>query len=163
MGKWGYIAIALLILVVIFRKHIMNIGSIVKNFLIRRPDKFGNGAFGAKRERNGKEYIHQGVDIVVKPGEPIYAPFDLRFIRTAKPYVDDNTLIGGVWDFEGQGIEGQMKIFYMTPLNGREFKKGEVIGYAQNVAAKYGAGMTNHIHLELRDKMGNLLNPEKYV
>ena len=36
---------------------------------------------------------------------------------------------------------------------------GDLIGRAQDLAVRYGAGMTNHVHLELTGRSGGRLNP----
>ena len=133
---------------------------LVDNFKIRGVDKFGSGKFGAQRRKStGEVYTHQGIDILTFPGQPIKAPFDLSFVRVANPYPNDKTLKGGIW--KSGNLE--MKIFYLSPITGKKsFRKGEIIGYAQNLNEKYGEGIGNHIHLELREN-GIIINPEKYV
>lgn len=129
----------------------------VKNFKIRN-DSWGLGRFGASRD--GGKRKHNGIDLLTKKGEPIYAPFDLSFIRTTQPYKNDSKYIGG---FYNGGI-GTLKIFYMNPITSkRNFKKGDIIGYSQAISEKYSGAMKNHIHVEIRDKQNNILNPSKYI
>lgn len=133
---------------------------ITKNFKIRGndPHGLGSGAFGVSR--GGGTRKHSGIDIVVRENEPIYAPFDMIFNRVAIPYANDNIYRGAEYltDF------GTVKIFYFQPLTTkRNFLKGDVIGYAQDISKKYDPRMTTHIHFEMRDQKGNLLNPENYV
>jgi hypothetical protein len=137
-----------------------SVKGLVDNFKIRGIDKFGSGKFGATRKKStGEIYKHEGIDVLTFAGQPIKAPFDLKFIRIAKPYKDDNILSGGIWKNENL----EMKIFYISPItNKTKFSKGEIIGYSQNLNEKYGEGIGNHIHVEIREN-GNLINPEKYV
>lgn len=148
---WIIIGFVVLIILLNMKK----LTGLVKNFKIRPLDKFGSGAFGASRG-NRK---HQGIDIIVTENEPIKAPFDLSFKRVTQPYKDDNVYKGGVYDSE----LGELKIFYMKPLTDKKtYKQGDIIGFAQNIAKKYGPEMHPHIHIELR-KNGKLLNPTDYV
>lgn len=133
------------------------IKDLLPRFIIRGKDKGGSGAFGASR--SNKKGIHEGIDLLVDEGEPIYSPFDMTMIRKATPYSSDSRYSGGLYS---NGIY-QIKIFYMNPIEKHTFKKGEVIGYAQNIKKKYPS-VTNHIHLEMRDESTNtLLDPTKYV
>lgn len=135
-----------------FKRH--SIKNIIAGFTIRGEDKAGSGAFGASR---GKRK-HEGLDILTTLGEPVYAPFNLKFLRIAYPYADKS--------YSGALYESdifKLKIFYMKPIDETSFKKGDVIGYSENISLKYPDAQT-HIHLELRDKItGKMLNPEKYV
>jgi hypothetical protein len=152
------VAIIVIVLLIIFlmRKSIKNI---IRNFRIRGSDAFGNGAFGSARTG----HTHQGIDIIANEGDVITAPFPLEFIRTARPYAEDINYTGGVYNFE----DGEMRLYYIRPITTQKhFDTGEIIGYAQNISAKYSTPskkMTNHVHLEIRDKRGNLINPTTYV
>jgi|WetSurMetagenome_2_1015567.scaffolds.fasta_scaffold510558_2 hypothetical protein len=151
----------ILLIIVIMRKSIKNI---IANFKIRGTDAFGSGAYGAARKKsNGTEYKHQGLDIVAESGATVKAPFDLTFVRKAYPYSGDTNYTGAVYNFD----EGEIRIYYITPIiTEKNFKQGEVIGTAQNISAKYSTStqkLTNHIHIEIRDKKGNLIDPNTYV
>lgn len=156
----NYIILIIILIVLIMLATTKTVKGLVDNFKIRGVDKFGSGKFGAQRRKStGEVYTHQGIDILTFSGQPIKAPFDLSFVRIANPYPNDKTLKGAIW--KSNNLE--MKIFYLTPITDKKsFKKGEVIGYAQNLNEKYGEGIGNHIHLELREN-GNIINPEKYV
>ncbi len=156
----NYIIAAIIVIILVIMLKAKSLKGMVDNFKLRGVDRFGSGKFGASRKKStGEVYTHQGIDILTYPGQPIKAPFELRFIRVSKPYPDDKTLLGGIW--KGEGLE--LKLFYLNPVKEfRTFKKGEVIGYAQNLNEKYGEGIGNHIHLELREN-GIIINPEKYV
>lgn len=165
------LVVSFLILWFIMRKKITGL---TYPFKLRGVDKFGSGAFKApRRSHKGKIKWHQGLDIKVKESQSIHAPFDMDFVRKAYPYDDSGTpnrMSGAKYRFE----DGTMKIFYFLPLitNTINFKKGDIIGFAQNIAKKYAYKdkktgkvhkMINHIHIEIRNKDGKLINPETYV
>lgn len=133
-----------------------SISTIVKNFKIR-IDKEGSGKFGAKR-KHGK---HQGIDILTTKGEKILAPFPMKLVRIAKPYAT-GTMSGALYRTK-EGME--MKIFYMKPFTDtRDIQEGQIIGIAQSVSDHWKSPkMKDHIHLEIRDKYGDLQDPTQYI
>ena len=120
----------------------------------RGCDLSGCGAFGSGRIG----HIHAGLDLEVKENESIYSPIDGEVIRFPFPYGDDLRYKGILI----KNKEYEVKIFYLNPTikAGTKVKQGDVIGKAQNVAKKYSNPMTNHIHLEVRNNKGVLINPE---
>ncbi len=127
--------------------------AIVPNQKIRGCDAHGCGSFGASR--GGRK--HEGVDIVVTPGTKILSPITGKVIRYPFPYPGDIFYKGILIENEQYSV----KIFYLNPtaIQNTTVKQGGVIGVAQNIASKYSPGMTNHVHMEVRDAKGNLLNP----
>ena len=125
-----------------------------------REDAAGSGRFGARRGSR----THQGIDLVAKVGEPVFAPFPGRLIRIAYPYRSDRRYSGFV--IHGQGIE--LKLFYVrlderVPVGGL-VAPGRLIGWAQDIAGKHGPPMKNHIHIEVRKIVGaELQNPAHYL
>lgn len=120
---------------------------------IRQCDPFGCGTFGASRG-NRK---HEGEDYAVSPGETIFSPISGTVTRIAYPYASDMSYKG----VEIKNDELTVKIFYMvaTAKIGSKIKAGDILGTAQNIAAKYGSAMVNHIHVEIRNKAGKLIQP----
>lgn len=118
-----------------------------------RSDSWGSGAYGAKR----KNRKHKGIDLIVTPGEKIFAPFNGEFIRVARPYSGDSFYSGALLKSDdGQEI----KIFYFEPaISPGKITRGQVIGYAQNIADKYGSTMKPHIHVEAYNSAGDNINP----
>ncbi len=114
----------------------------VVNQTIRGCDPKGCGGFHASR--GSRE--HGGLDLVKKEGQAIYAPISGKMTRHPNPYEGDNVLNG----VEVVGTKYKVKIFYVEPSVkiGQRVRKGQKIGTAQSVAKKYGAGMTNHVHIE---------------
>lgn len=126
-----------------------------KTGIIRGCDPFGCGEMGASR--GGR--THQGEDYKVSPGENVFSPISGKVTRFPFPYGDDLKWTG----IEIKNDDYSMKIFYMKPSVkiGDAVSAGQVIGTAQNIASKYGTSMTNHIHVEIRDTTGKLLELSK--
>lgn len=120
-----------------------------------RKDAAGDGHFGTGRVG----HRHQGVDLLVIEGEPVYSPVDGIFDRRAVPYPTAPEWKGLVLRGEGYHV----KIFYMVPVDfspGQPVKRGQLIGHAQAISEKYGgAPMKDHIHVEVRKMDGTLLDP----
>jgi murein DD-endopeptidase MepM/ murein hydrolase activator NlpD len=119
----------------------------------RNSDIWGSGQFGASRAG----HMHQGLDVITRPGEPILSPIDGIIKREALPYAGDSrlkglTIIGfGTWE----GIE--VKLFYVSGWLLGTVKRGQPIGVAQDLSVRY-PGITNHVHIEVRSN-GILQNP----
>jgi murein DD-endopeptidase MepM/ murein hydrolase activator NlpD len=112
---------------------------------IRGKDKYGSGAFGASRD--GRSRDHNGIDLVVTPGETIYSPIAGKVVRYSDPYGDGQ--YGGV---VVQNEQYLVKLFYLLPNKvkpGQEVAKGQALGVAQKISTRYGAGMTEHVHVEV--------------
>lgn len=120
-----------------------------------RVDGAGNGNFGTGR----KGHKHQGVDLLVIEGEPVYSPVDGIFDRHAVPYPTAPEWRGVV--LKGEGFH--VKVFYIEPVDftpGQPVKRGQLIGHAQAISEKYGgAPMRDHIHVEVRKVDGTLVDP----
>ena len=119
--------------------------NLLKNQKIR-SDSQGDGHYLAKRGNR----LHRGVDYIVKPFEEVYAPFDCKVIRIARPYSGDTYYKGLVIQSDNIAL----KIFYISPvlnLIGKKVKAGTVIAYAQDISKKYSEKMTPHIHVEVMD------------
>lgn len=125
--------------------------------LIKRlEDDYGLGDFGSSRSHGTP---HQGQDYKTTFEQPLYAPENGVFIREKKPYGDGGSYDTGLLFKTDSGLE--YTIFYVMPYNvldGDTFKKGQVIGLAQDISSKFSGNMTNHAHVEIR-KNGVLLDP----
>lgn len=112
---------------------------------IRGNDAHGSGSFGTGRG----DKTHNGIDIVVSPGQSIHMPFTGKVVRIARPYADDLS-------WEGLAIQNERyfaKIYYLRPLDvvGLTLNAGTVIGHAQDIGKRY-RGITPHVHLEIWDR-----------
>lgn len=121
---------------------------------LRNCDPRGCGHFGAPRGSR----THAGLDIIAIPGETIFSPITGTVTRFPFAYGDDLSFTG----IEIKNDVFDVKIFYLKPtvLANTKVKKGQVIGMAQNIAKKHGGGMKNHVHIEVRNKLGILIDPE---
>lgn len=148
---WGITVTGLIILLTMTAKKAF--AAIVPNQKFRGCDTHGCGSFGASR--GGRK--HEGVDVVVTPGTKILSPITGKVIRYPFPYPGDIFYKGILIENEQYSV----KIFYLNPtaIQNTMVKQGDVIGVAQNIAAKYSPGMTNHVHIEVKDRSGKLLNP----
>lgn len=130
----------------------------VVNPLVIRVDGGGDGHFGTGRIG----HIHQGIDLVCRPGQNVYAPFSGKVTRLATPYPDDLRWQGLVIESDVLGYE--CKLFYCTPASGvvgTGIERGQLIGYCQAISQKYSSGVTDHLHIEIRQN-GVLKNPETF-
>ena len=128
------------------------------NLEIRGTDKWGSGAYGAGRSGGRK---HDGVDIVAEVGAPVYALDDGVYERVARPYKDDARYVG----LAVRAADGTLyKYFYVAPglSIGAKIKKGDLIGQAQDIAARYPS-ITPHWHFEVRDARGQALDPAPWL
>lgn len=153
MKTWQKILLATAILYIMTTKKAL--ANIKANQQYRKCDAHGCGHFGASRG-NRK---HNGVDVLTNEGDLILSPIRGLVTRYAVPYANDPTYKG----IEIQNEKYTIKIFYIVPTIavGTKVDAGMVIGKAQNIAKRYSAGMQNHVHIEVYDYKGNLLNPEK--
>lgn len=124
----------------------------------RGRDAFGVGDYGASRD--GGSRSHDGIDYVAQAGDAIFAPFSGEITRTMQVYKDDSRYRG--IEIKSTNSTHVAKIFYVSVHGNipRAVRSGEMIGFAQNLAPKY-AGITNHVHFELR--VNHILqNPEGF-
>lgn len=112
-----------------------------------RSDASGDGKFGAKRG----DRLHLGVDFLADAGQGVVAPVDAQYRRrVGRVYATDSTYIG----MELESTNFMLTFFYVSPsINHMEFvKAGQLIGLAQDINAKWGDPMLNHIHMQLAIK-----------
>jgi murein DD-endopeptidase MepM/ murein hydrolase activator NlpD len=116
--------------------------------MIRTTDAFGSGRFGAVRDA-GKRH-HEGVDYVASPGAPVHAPIAGRISRLGFAYGGDETY--RYVEITNPKTLMVARVLYIDPsvVDGDEVVAGDVIGAAQDLSSRY-PGITNHVHVELRD------------
>ena len=129
----------------------------------RGCDPYGCGYFGASRD-NGTR-LHNGVDIDASPGTLVLSPIDGFVSRVdVRPYPNEN--------YRGIEITGEGRfaglvviIMYMQPnvALGTVVRRGQVLGTTQNITARYGPSMRNHLHVEVRDGSGAILDPMQFM
>lgn len=119
----------------------------------RALDSWGSGQFGAGRG----SHIHQGLDVITRPGQRILSPIDGDIVREAHPYAGDLRYRGAVIRGTGQWSGYEVKLFYVDGFRSGAVLAGEEMGKAQDISVKY-PGITNHVHVEVRFQ-DLLLNP----
>lgn len=149
------IVIAGAALIYLLMKTSTAFASPTKSSILRGKDPLGDGAFGASR--SGGTRKHSGIDFRTAPGEAIFAPISGTVTRVAYPYADDMRYTG----VEIKNGSYTVKMFYLSPTIkiGSTVSAGQQIGIAQDISAKHGAAMINHVHFEVYDTTGKLLNP----
>lgn len=154
------VLVILAVLSVIMRKMKNTTTGKILSALKIRVDAKGDGHFGASRD--GGNRGHNGVDLEVIKGQPVYAPFAGTITKQAYPYADDRKFTG-VHLTRPDGLK--IKVFYMLPkpgIIGKAVNAGDEIGRAQAISEKYGAPMKDHIHVEVWNKNGTLENPQEF-
>ena len=120
--------------------------------LVRKNDKWGSGVFGASRG----ERPHLGVDLSLRPNAPFFAPVDMEIYSTSIPYSNDSTYSGYKFTYHDGSNTYDGRLWYVNPdasLLGKTIRKGEFLGYAQDLTLKY-PDMNNHAHFQLRQTEG---------
>lgn len=127
---------------------------------MRGHDDFGSGAFGASRD--GGKRKHEGVDYVVAPGGSVRSPIAGEIARVSYAYRG----VGGfrIVDIVNSETKVKARVFYVSPnvAVGDIVVAGQEIGVAQDLNARY-PGITNHVHVELRDSQQRLIDASEEV
>lgn len=155
MKVWQKVAIGLTLTTIFLMGTNKTFGAIKKNQKKRDCDPQGCGSFGSSRGTR----THKGIDVIFEPGEDVLSPISGTISRYPIPYANDRSIKA----IEVKSDCYRVMLFYVEnqlPI-GTKVSKGQKIATAQNIAAKYGGGMTNHVHLEIYDCDGKLVNPEK--
>lgn len=123
---------------------------------VRGEDVYGIGAFGASR--GGGVRRHRGADYVSEPGEVVRAPITGVVRRIGFAYRGDEYY--RYVELANQDETRAARVLYVGPLVqlGAFVRAGDPIGRAQDLSARYPQGITNHVHVELREN-GILTDP----
>lgn len=111
---------------------------------LRGSDPMGQGHFGASRGHRK----HQGIDYVFAPETGLMSPVTGVVTKLGYPYSRDLSFrYVEVTDEDGY----KHRFFYVLPgvAVGDQISEGDVIGFVQDIAIKWGNGMKNHIHYEI--------------
>lgn len=128
---------------------------------IRGVDAYGSGKFGARRD--GGKRTHEGADFVAAPGSIVFSPIGGVVTDIGYAYQGKEKLrFIGIKDAAG-GLHA--RVYYVDPtvVVGDAVQAGDSIGLAESLAVRYPLGMTNHVHVELRDGAGAQLDPALYL
>lgn len=127
---------------------------------LREQDAFGSGAFGASRD--GGKRTHSGIDIAAPAGKAAVSPADGIISRLGYPYASDTSFRYVEITTEGGLL---VRVFYVWPAvkRGASVIAGETrIGIVQNLAPRY-PGITNHVHLEIKNAAGAFVDPTPFL
>lgn len=118
--------------------------------------KIGSGFSDSRGNRQ-----HQGVDIPVKSGTPVYAPAD-GIVITAKD-TTPNPCGGFIQINHGSLITKFCHLSKWVVSNGQQVKKGQVIGYTGGGLNDpyHGVSTGPHLHYQILDNKGLALNPQQ--
>lgn len=144
--------ITLITIIIMKTTTIKKLSKLVAKQLIRTSDAYGSGHYGAKRTN----HVHQGIDIITIPSENIFSPISGKITRFPLPYKDYPALHG----IEIKNADYSVKMFYVDAILpiGTIVSAGQQIAIAQSLQVKYPK-ITNHLHLEVRNAKGEILNP----
>lgn len=136
---------------------------------LRGSDPWGSGAFGAPRGN----HAHEGVDFACWPGTFINAICGGVVTKIGYPYGSGRGAVHGRDPYRYIEVRHDddhvVRYFYVKPnlMEGEEIEAGEVIGWAQDLWRRFppkpGNIMTPHVHIEVRDPDGELIDPLDYL
>ena len=110
-----------------------------------RSDIEGDGSFAAKRGSRQ----HYGIDYVFDVGEQVPSPVSGRVYRIGYCYDDDLTY--RLIEILTHNEKAIVRLLYVAPLvrKGDFVTEGDIVGTAQDIRARYGRRMKNHVHCEV--------------
>lgn len=131
----------------------------------QRNDKWGQGHFGALRG----DKQHDGLDLVVTPGQPIFSMIDGSVEKYEQCYTGDVR-------WRGVQIANSLlrvELWYMEPRNtvavGEWVTAGQMVGVAQDISTKYPPSkkiphpMTPHLHVRVTLRAFTTIANGRYV
>ena len=123
---------------------------------LRGEDAYGAGFFGASRAAGARR--HRGADYIAEPGEIVRAPISGVVERIGFAYRGDERY--RYVELADTVTQRDVRVLYVGPLVqlGAVVEAGDPIGRAQDLSARYPRGITNHVHVELRQS-GALSDP----
>ena len=110
-----------------------------------RSDSEGHGHFAAKRGSR----IHFGIDYLFNVGEAVPSPVAGRVHRIGYCYDDDHSY--RLIEILTQNKKAIVRLLYVAPaVRAGDFViEGDIVGQAQDIAARYNPKMKNHVHCEV--------------
>lgn len=120
---------------------------------VRGLDAFGSGEYRASRGSR----VHNGIDYVAHVDSTILSPVNGRVTKLGYPYGDDLSFrYVQITDYD----DNDWRIFYVFPevIMGQDILVDDLIGSVQDLGKRY-KGITSHIHLEIKNKLGNFIDP----
>jgi len=126
---------------------------------VRDHDTFGSGLYGASRD--GGKRTHKGIDFACYPGSIVLAVSSGTVTKLGYPYKDD--LSYRYVEITDHDLR-RFRYFYVKPTISvnQVIIKGGVVGKSQELNRKY-PGITEHVHLEVKDQNNEFLDPGEYI
>ncbi len=123
---------------------------------LRGQDAYGAGFYGASRAAGARR--HRGADYVAEPGEIVRAPISGVVERIGFAYRGDERY--RYVELADAATGRDVRVLYVGPSVelGARVEAGAPIGRAQDLSARYPRGITNHVHVEMREN-GTLADP----
>ena len=123
---------------------------------LRGEDAYGAGFYGASRAAGARR--HRGADYMAEPGEIVRAPISGVVERIGFAYRGDERY--RYVELASEDQTRDVRVLYVGPTVqlGAFVRAGEPIGRAQDLSARYPRGITNHVHVEMREN-GALADP----
>jgi len=131
----------------------------------QRADEWGSGHFGARR--GSKK--HDGLDLIVTPGQPIFSMIDGTVEKYEQCYLHDTRWKG----VQIANAQLRVELWYMDPTNTvavDEFvQAGQMVGVAQDISIKYPPtekiphDMTPHLHVRVTLRAFTTIANGRYV
>lgn len=123
---------------------------------LRGEDAYGAGFFGASRAAGARR--HRGADYISEPGEIVRAPITGVVERIGFAYRGDERY--RYVELADAATGRDVRVLYVGPIVelGATVEAGAPIGRAQDLGARYPRGITNHVHVEVREN-GALADP----
>ncbi|WP_325059787.1 M23 family metallopeptidase [Vitreimonas sp.] len=127
---------------------------------VRGVDAFGSGDFGARRDAGKRR--HHGVDYVAAVGALVRAPISGEVSRLGYAYRGVGRL--RIVEIVNPETKYTARVLYVAPTVsvGDVVVAGDEIGAAQDLSRRY-PGITNHVHVELRDARRRLLDASEQL
>lgn len=123
---------------------------------LRGEDAYGAGFYGASRAAGARR--HRGADYAAEPGELVRAPISGVVERIGFAYRGDERY--RYVELVDRRSGRDVRVLYVGPFVqlGATVEAGDPIGRAQDLSSRYPRGITNHVHVELRQS-GVLSDP----
>jgi hypothetical protein len=130
-----------------------------------RNDGWGEGMFGSKR--GSKQ--HDGIDLIVTPGQPIFSMIDGTVEKYEQCYRSDTRWTG----IQVANTLLRVELWYMEPTKtevkvGQFVLSGQYLGKAQDISVKYPptdveGTMTPHIHVRVTLRSFTTISEGRWV
>jgi len=127
----------------------------------RAHDTYGEGQFGASRDGGSRD--HEGVDYRGAAGSVAIAPISGMVTGIGQAYGDTPNL--KYVEITNAALGFEARVFYVNPdvAIGDPIKIGAPLGKIADLSRRYPGGMTNHVHLELKDPSGRRIDATRVI